>query len=368
MLSRLQRLASNALALALLFGVAQPAHATGAPPCMGDRPAVFATPLPARAFPGDRVVLEGVGLQHYQSPVVVLDSGGRTALRVTGTVVGNRAIAFDVPPITPPAPVSYRVEIEDAVLTHSPAVCARFNNGQFQGTYAVRTDADCGSDPVLCHAAPDNLRSLTYATLEVVPPMQQTPDRMARISINDTNLPANPLCSGSIPRIAELGAFFDENANGIVDGFPSASPTVNFPADLVVNVTSSLGYDIVQGSMYAAGAGTRANLVVVAGIFTCPHNGPQFVAVHFALYGNPGSVTVEPIRMLAGDNFDTIGTVEGPQKGVVMLGGFDGSLDQAKLSAGIVEGRAAGSVTQATSIAQYGARIEFEFTVPAELR
>jgi hypothetical protein len=356
------------LALLVSFTPGERAGATGAPPCMGSRPALFATPTPARAFSGQTVTINGVGLSHYQSPVITFFSrsaGGQVSLanpanNTSAKIQSDTSLTFDVPRSVGPG--TYQLYAWDQVIANSPAVCMNMTNANM---YTVPADADCGSDLVMCFAAPDHLRSLTYATLEVLPPRPQ-----ATVRITNTKEPANPLCQGT-PVVTQADAFFDANSNGIVEGYPNASTTVNFPADLVPNILGRLSYDILPGTMYASNNNQRANLVVAAIFSSCPHNGQQFVVAHFYLSGLSGGPNfhVTPVKMLAGDLFNEIGPTENSQKGVVMNGGFDGTLDAEKRIGGLIEGQAVGSVTRITPAADiYGARIEFRFSLLEELR
>jgi hypothetical protein len=190
-----------------------------------------------------------------------------------------------------------------------------------------------------------------------------------RADVHITNLPsmATPFCTAQ-PFVSGVSAFFDQDSDGVVAGFPNRAPNVLFPADLIVNINSYLGYDIVAGSTFATGAGTQANLVVIASFFSCPHNAPQFVAAYFAVYGQQGNLVFEPVHLLAGDEFDTLTVGGDPLKGVVMHGSFDGSLDREAFDKGIAAGSVVGSVTQGTLMLSYGVTIEFGFEVPIETR
>ena len=181
----------------------------------------------------------------------------------------------------------------------------------------------------------------------------------------------NPFCSQN-PVVVDISAFFDQNQNGLVEGFPNSSSSIIFPADIEVSLLSRFGYDVLRGRQYATGQGTQANLVIVARVQSCPHNGDQFVAIHYVVFGPSGERTFEPVLMVAGDLFNELVTGEPkPLKGIVMKGGFDGTLDQTDFTNNIASGKVSGSVTQFTPGGKrpsHGVGISFSFEVPIEIR
>jgi hypothetical protein len=191
--------------------------------------------------------------------------------------------------------------------------------------------------------------------------------RNGSVRITPTPGLETPFCAQQ-PSVVGLSAFFDQNGDGIVAGFQNAAPNVTFPADLVVNVGSALGYDIVPGSMFARSQSTQANLVVVARFFSCPHGLPQFVAAHFAVYRPAGNLTFEPVMMLAGDEFNNPPAGVEAVKGVVLVGNFDGQMDETAFNNNVARGSVRGSITQGTAQTRYGALVEFDFEVPIETR
>jgi hypothetical protein len=210
--------------------------------------------------------------------------------------------------------------------------------------------------------------AIKLASRRIGRPINTTPPRNGTIIITPTPNFGNPFCTAS-PAVRSIGAFFDQDQNGIVEGFPQADPGIFFPAELVVNINARQGYDIVPGSRFPQITSTRANLVIVAQCFSCMHGLPQFVAVHFAVFGSPGNVTVEPVLMLAGDEFNDPPAGVEANKGIILLGNFDGDLDRTLLVNNLIaKGSATGNVTQGTLQVPYGARINFDFQVPVENR
>jgi hypothetical protein len=346
------------------------------PPCMGDRPALFSIPAPMSAPPGQTVALTGIGLSKYVDPLVYFqDPTSQTqptlvnpaAVLATATIQNDKAASFVVPQLARPG--GYELYMFDRSTLNSPAVCMRWNNGVFQGTYTVPTDADCPPQTLLCSAAPDHLKSLTYAKFEVLPGPPQP--RQASVSVTTTAPLGNPICQSS-PSVTEVGAFLDDVSHptvGIVDGFSTALSMITFPADVLVNVLSRDGYDVVLGNAYPSDNGGKANLVIIAKFFSCPHNAAQFVAAHLEVFSSGPIFRVRPVKMLAGDLFNEIPLSEGVQKGVVMSGSkFDGTLSATKYGQQLAEGQVSGLVNQGAGPNLSGARIEMRFSVPLELR
>jgi hypothetical protein len=191
--------------------------------------------------------------------------------------------------------------------------------------------------------------------------------RSATVNITPTPGFASPFCALQ-PPVADVSAFFDQDGDGLVAGFPNAATNVTFPADVIVNVSSNLGYDVVPGSRFAQNQATQANLVVVARFYSCLHGLPQFVAAHFAVYGDPGRLVFEPVLMLAGDEFNDPPTGVEAVKGVVLIGAFDGQMDQAAFDTNVARGSATGTLAQGTLQIAYGATLQFAFEVPIEAR
>ena len=193
--------------------------------------------------------------------------------------------------------------------------------------------------------------------------------RSGRIIINNSPPPlASTLCDGTV-LATQIGAFFDQNGDGIVNGF-EAFENLPFPRYPEVDINLPSGYWIHPGRLYASANAKRANLIVVAQYYSCSALQPQFVAVHLHVEFLKNRLITTPVLMLAGDEENEIMGPE-PIRGIVMeTDSFDGSLDAAALlnedrAVGFAVGNVAWGSPGGTL---YGTNIELEFDVPVDLR
>ena len=342
-----------------------PTQAADTSACMGIRPALYAGSAPTFVRPGQEVVVHGIGLRNYRDPVVVVRDGRglKQDLRIDARVESDSTLVFTYPAdLAPNAPVALQAHVEDNTIKSSPAVCAtlREERGRqiLDRLYSVATDAGCHSDPVLCPAADDRLRSVTGITLNLIP--SATPaGRVASLEIDNPPGMNSPFCSGQ-PVVSDVAAFFDAGPDGATSsGF----------SKVAMHQPSSTGWGQPlpdePGDEAISPAG--AKLVVVARFQSCAQDAPQFVAAHFVVYGSAEGSIIEPVKLMAGDGSEVTGSASAPRQGVVL----SGEIQNQKIrlaSADSVEGSVAGLVTQGTDSTARGALLRFNFRVPVESR
>ncbi len=332
--------------------------------CMGVRPTLYAGSVPTFIQPGQEVVVHGIGLRSYRDPVVVVRDGRGLGqdLRIAARVESDGMLAFVYPTDSvSSAPVALRAYVEDNTVKSSPAVCAalREERGRqiVDRLYPAATDAGCHNDPVLCPAAEDHLRSLSGITLNLIP--SATPaGRVASLEIDSPPGMTSPFCSAQ-PVVSDVLAFFDAGQDGAATGFSKVS--IRQPS------STGRGQPLPGKSGDGAASPTGANLVVVARFQSCARDAPQFVAAHFLIYGSADGPIIEPVKLMAGDDFETIEPTDNPHHGIVL----SGEIQNQKIrlaSADSVEGSVAGLVTQGTDPTTRGALLRFNFRVPVESR
>jgi len=172
----------------------------------------------------------------------------------------------------------------------------------------------------------------------------------------------NPMCPAQPTSVV---AYYDQDADLVVKNeVDGGGATVGpWPAYVEEGLTLDRGYAVRHGSRFSVNRTTQGNLVVAA-MFNCDGQNPQFVAAHYAIWGNPAQH--EDIRIAAGDLEDMTGNHR-ERKGVVMEHeGFDGNLN-VDLASSRVSGRAQALVEYVTPAGlAYQVNVDFEFDAPIE--
>ncbi len=332
--------------------------------CTGIRPALYPGSAPTFIQPGQEVVVHGIGLRSYRDPVVVVRDGRGPGqdLRIAARVESDGMLAFVYPADSASsAPVALRAHVEDNTVKSSPAVCVALRGERGRQIvdrfYPAATDAGCHNDPVVCPAAEDHLRSMTGITLNLIP--SATPaGRVASLEIDSPPGMTSPFCSAQ-PVVSDVLAFFDAGQDGAATEFSKVS--MHQPS------STGRGPSLPGEPGDQAALPTGANLVVVARFQSCARDAPQFVAAHFLIYGSADGPIIEPVKLMAGDDFETIEPTDSPHHGIVL----SGEIQNQKIrlaSANSVEGSVAGLVTQGTDSTTRGALLRFNFRVPVESR
>ena len=332
--------------------------------CMGIRPTLYAGSAPTFVEPGQEIVVHGIGLLNYRDPIMVVRDGRGPGqdLRIAARVESDNLLAFVYPAESASSsPVALRAHVEDNTIKNSPAVCAalREERGRriISRLYPAATDLGCRNDPVVCPAAEDHLRSMTGITLNLIP--AATPaGRVASLEIDSPPGMTSPFCNAQ-PVVSDVAAFFDAGQDGVATGFSKIS--MRQPA------STGRGQPLPgePGDEIAASAG--AKLVVVARFQSCGRDAPQFVAALFSIYGSADGPIIEPVKLMAGDGFETTEPTDSPRQGIVLSGDIQNQKIRLA-SAATIEGSVSGLVTQGTDSMARGALLRFNFRVPMESR